>query len=86
MCEGEFQFKTNPQKYFQLKQSTLNDMCQIGVGPLQFQPKTKYNQPFITSLETLNQFANHSSNEKVHETKVVDLEKLNKHGIQKFFI
>jgi len=29
---------------------------------------------------------NCSSDEKVHETKIVDLEKLNKNDIQKFFI
>jgi len=33
-----------------------------------------------------NYFANVSSNEKVLETKVVDLEKLNKNGIKKLFI
>ena len=58
----------------------------FGSGPLQIQPKIKINQPFIASLETLNQFTNYSLNEKVYKTKVVDLEKLNKNGIQKFFI
>jgi len=36
-------------------------------------------------MKYLKQFANLCSKEKVHKTKVVDLEKLNKNGIQQFF-
>ena len=39
---------------------------------------------YIQSGEILPKFSNHCSNEKVSKTKVVDLEKLNKVGIQKF--
>jgi hypothetical protein len=43
-------------------------------------------KPFMKFLNPLIQFTNHCSNEKVPKMKVVDIKKLNKNGIQKFFI
>jgi len=42
--------------------------------------------PFMEFVNLLKLLTNRCSNEKVPETKVLDLEKLNKNGIQKFFI
>src|SRR6185312_15759283 len=40
----------------------------------------------MTVFKIIKLLSNHCSNEKVHNTKVVDLEKLSKSGIQHFFI
>ena len=61
-------------------------MCSIGSGPNFSWTKQIKLKPFMEILNLLNYLTNHCSNEKVSETKVVDLEKLNKNGIQKFFI
>ena len=55
-----------------------------------FQPKPIKNQIKTKALqckfENLKQFKMWASNENMPETKVVDLEKLHKFGIQHFFI
>ena len=57
---------------------------------LKFQPKSSQTplkfEALLCKVGYFNYFANVSSNEKVLETKVVDLEKLNKNGIKKLFI
>src|SRR6185312_314477 len=40
----------------------------------------------MTVFKIIKLLSNHCSNEKVHNTKVVDLEKLSKSGIQHIFI
>ena len=56
---------------------------------LNFQPKPSKNQVKLKALlckfENLKQFKMWVSNENLHKTKVIDLEKLCEIGIQHFF-